>query len=241
LNFESSSDTVSKPSLHRVAIGADGSLEELENLPLPDGVDRLFSWPRISSTPDGVAMAFRTGHQTRVATSQDGIHFSNPTDIGPASGSAMAAVGALGQHGLVATYQIPGAGFDMDSWARVSVDGVHWAPPVKISDVSTNVHDTAILPRADGNVDLYYEHASDSEGFSMQRRCLTSSGVLGPEERLMDSSVPDTMKPCPSRMADGRILLTFVQGLDRDPATKAINSEQLQAVILDQDAAAPQE
>ena len=150
----------------------------------------------------------------------------------------MAAVGALGEHGLVYTYQAP----DPDSpqstiaWAVISSDAKTWSAPLKITDSSTNVHDTAALARPDGGADLYYEYSTDDFPFSIYRRCISPDGTWGPEQRVTDSSVKDAMKPSPSRLADGTVLLTFATGVERDATTGFPIKQRIEAVVLPGDA-----
>jgi hypothetical protein len=150
----------------------------------------------------------------------------------------MAAVGPFGEHGLALTYQthddaVPDS---MTSWVVTSPDTKTWSPPQKITTSSQNVHDTAILPRRDGGVDLYYEFAGADTPYSLYRRPLDLAGQKGPEQRLTDSSIPDAMKPCPGRLADGRPFLSFAQGVERDPVTHFPTRERIDAIVLAEDA-----
>jgi hypothetical protein len=226
------------PQLYRAPVGAGGSIQSPEPLDTIPGMDKLTCWPRFTAFGDGYAVTFRSHFKPMVAVSRDGKTFEPPSTVAGISDAAMAAVGPFGEHGLALTYQthddaVPDS---MTSWVVTSPDTKTWSPPQKITTSSQNVHDTAILPRRDGGVDLYYEFAGADTPYSLYRRPLDLAGQKGPEQRLTDSSIPDAMKPCPGRLADGRPFLSFAQGVERDPVTHFPTRERIDAIVLAEDA-----
>jgi hypothetical protein len=70
--------------------------------------------------------------------------------------------------------------------------------------------------------------------FQIYRRRLFPDGRLGAEQRVTPESVEDAMKPFPSRLANGKVLLCFVQGLERSGGFPV--RERVDALVLDRDA-----
>jgi hypothetical protein len=145
-------------------------------------------------------------------------------------------VNRWGAHGLAYSYQVSGANGTMTSWVETSSDGQRWSAAQLVTSQSENVHDTAQIPRLDGSVDLYYIYSQAAdENYRIYRRHLSLAGTLGPEQPLNDPALKNLEKPFPSRLADGKVLLTFVQATAFAPAGYP-TSERMDAVVLDGDA-----
>lgn len=197
----------------------------------------LLSWPRFIALPDDrVALGYRDGlGQPRVALSSDGLRFDSTTVV-DSRGAAMVAVGSFSDGQLVCTYQTESATAPMTSWVRRSRDGVSWSPPLRVTSNSTNVHDTAPLPRVDGGIDLYYIYPVGQLGFALFRRRYGADGTLGAEERVTDDAFGEVSKPSGVRLADGRLLLTYAAITARDPVQGLPSVQRLGAVLLAGDA-----
>ncbi|MFW5741011.1 MAG: sialidase family protein, partial [Myxococcota bacterium] len=188
------------PTLARCAYDGAG-FSSPEVLPVIPGVDSLLSWPKFLSLPDGsVAVAFRDGwSRPKFALSADGKTFAAPILVGPSTGGAMPAAGAFADGSIAFTYQTGSNA--MTSWYRVSRDrGASWTAAEKVTTSSANVHDTTLVLREDGALDLYYIYPAGPVGFSTFRRALSVDGALGSEQRVTDDSVGDTSKPAVRRL-----------------------------------------
>lgn len=207
-------------------------------LPAIGGVGSLLAWPRFFDLPDGrVGVAFRDGaSRPRLALSADGQAFATPVTVGPPG--AMADACAFADGTLLFTYQTEDA--PMTSWLRISRDdGATWTPAQKVTESSTNVHDTAPVRRLDGAVDLYYIYPAGGAGFSLFRRAVSAAGALGPEQQVTALEVGDTSKPGATRLRDGRLLLTWAEISARAPATGEPTEQRLWLALLSGDAPAP--
>jgi len=208
--FAEAADLYGQVSLRRarVAGGAAGTPEALATVP---GLGSLLSWPRFLALSGGrVALAFRDGSgRPRVAYSADGVLFDPPVTVHTGA-AAMAALGQAPDGWLAYAYQT-GTGGSMSSWVRTSADGQAWDEPVEVSASSTNVHDTTLVPRLDGGLDLYYIWPCSAAGFCLHRRALAADGSLGPEQQVTLPEVGETSKPEGLRLPDGRLLLLWAE------------------------------
>lgn len=173
------------------------------------GIANLLAWPKFAVLLDGrVAVAFRDGASLpKLAISSNGVSFENAHVVSQ-EGAAMPAVGQFANGKLAFSYQT-GSGGLMSSWVRLSEDGATWSDAVRVSESSTNVHDTTLVRRLDGNLDLYYIYPCSGAGFCLHRRCLGSDGALGPEEQVTLPEIGETSKPEALRLSDGRLLLLW--------------------------------
>ena len=183
--------------------------------PLPvnavSGVDSLLSWPRwIQAGGSTVALAFRDGASVpRFAQGASPDTVGAPVEVDPEPG-ALATAAVFGDGTFAFTYQHPVGTEPMVSFVRRSSDGESWSDPVRVSDAAPNVHDTAMTPRADGGLDLYYIHPTPtSPGFVLFRRSLRADGALGEEQQLTAEDAADPSKPSALPLADGTILIAY--------------------------------
>lgn len=89
-----------------------------------------------------------------------------------------------------------------------SNEGASYSTPVKISDDA--VHDTFLLQRKDGDLDVYYLIEFEGKGFSLFRRKLLRDGTLGPDQQLTSTAV-SVEKPHCLRLHSGKIFVTLSQ------------------------------
>jgi hypothetical protein len=198
----------------------------------------LLSWPQVLALPDGrAALAYRNGlSQPRLALSADaGKSFGAPQAVANA-GAAMVAVGGFADGQLAVSYQAPQGAEPMVSWVRLSRDGASWSTPLRVSSSSSNVHDTTLVARNDGGLDLYYIYPAGPQGFALFRRQLRGDGTLGAEQRVTDDSVGEVSKPTGARLADGRLLLTYAEIAQRDPVRGEPTQQLLCALLISGDA-----
>ncbi len=231
LYFAAANDLHSLPLLYRAEM-LNGVPGPIESVTVP-GVASLMSWPRFTANPDGsVSVAFRDANSVpRWTTSRDGKTFAVATQM--AEPGAMAASAAFPSGGFAFSYQ-QGNG-TMTSFVRVSKAGAQWSPPIRITDASDNVHDTTIVARQDGGLDLYYIYTSPTEPyFSLYRRSLSEGGALGAEQRLSTSADGELNKPQVTRKADGSLVVSAVS-VTRD-ASGMIDTQTLVTFSLNSDA-----
>jgi hypothetical protein len=101
-----------------------------------------------------------------------------------------------------------GSGSNMSAYAVLSSDeGQSFSPRIRISD-ETNVHDTFLLQRKDGDVDAYYLVGIEGKGYSLFRRKIARDGKLGPEQQLTSTAVA-VEKPHCLRLNSGKIFVTL--------------------------------
>jgi hypothetical protein len=196
----------------------------------------LLSWPRLIALPDGrLAAAFRDAQsRPTIALSTDGTSFGGGHAVGPPG--AMPALGVFQDGTLAFTYQTQSTAAPMTSWVTLSKDGASWSAPQRVTTQSGNVHDTALVDRLDGQLELYYIYPAGALGFVLFRRALASDGVLGPEQQVTASAVGEVSKPAAARLPDGRLLLSWAQISARDPQQGWPTQQLLCAAVVSGDA-----
>jgi hypothetical protein len=227
-----------RPSIWRSALGADGRWGAPEALPAIADVTSLLSWPEFTAMGDGTLLSFRGGaiSACRAAISNDGVAFQMTTP--PCTASAAMAAGATFKNGSLAFSHQNGDPTNMISYVMTSTDrGATWSTPAAVSSAA-NVHDTSFAPRLDGGLDLYFIYPPDTHGFSLFRRALTPTGILGPEERVTQSSLGEPSKPHVVRLADGRLLLSYAEIAKRAPSGEP-SVQRIVLAALGTDAPAP--
>ncbi|MEQ9495926.1 MAG: hypothetical protein RIT81_03685 [Deltaproteobacteria bacterium] len=209
-----------------------GSAEPIEGL---EGLGPL-SWPRVHQLPQGgfVAAYRDAASRPRIAYSDDGQRFVTlPGTVEP-QGAAMVELGVFENGTLAMTYQRTLPDGSYVSYVRTSQDARTWSARRPITGASNNVHDTSLVRREDGGLDLYYVYTTPREGFALYRRALGEDEQLGPEQRVTRPG-PDINKPVATRAPDGSLWVTFAEVTSRDPAGW-VNGQQLRTVELDGDA-----
>lgn len=207
--------------------------------PVP-GLDDLgpLSWPKVRTLADGSLMvAYRdTRSRPRLAWSEDGHRFHPlPGTVEPA-GAAMVDLGVQRNGTLVMTYQL-GHGARMQSVLRTSRDGHRWSPRRPVTEASDNVHDTTLVTRADGGLDLYYVYSTPTEPFALYRRALDEDLALGPEQRVSRPGEAIN-KPHAERRPEGGVRVGFVEVTARAPEGW-VTGQGVRSVTLDTDAPSP--
>ena len=227
-----------RPSMWRSALGADGHWAAAERLPAIADVTSLLSWPEVTAMGEGALLAFRGGATSacRVATSTDGVTFAMKTP--PCTTAAAMAASATFANGSLAFSHQNGDPANMISYVMTSNDrGASWSTPLVVSNAA-DVHDTSFVKRLDGGLDLYFIYPPDDHGFSLFRRALTPAGVLGPEERVTQSSLGEPSKPHVARLTDGRLLLSYAEIAKRGPSAEP-TVQRIVLASLAKDAPAP--
>jgi hypothetical protein len=211
LYFMASASRVSLPSLHVERGGAR------ETHRAPEGVASLLSWPRFRAHgTGGIALAFRDAASVPMfAAGERPASFDPPVAVGPDTGGALAAVGVFASGALAFSYQHPTGNEPMVSYVVTSTEGATWSDPVRVTDASSNVHDTTLVARDDGALDLYYIYPA-AKGFALFRRALDEGGALGPEERVTGPEVREPSKPEALRLPSGRVLIAYAEISERD-------------------------
>mgnify|MGYP001942662558 FL=1 len=201
LYFAGADDLSSPPTLYRGQVGAPSALPSVE------GLESLLSWPKLYEAGERVALAFRDGASLpRVALGADPASLGPPRAIGEQP-AAMVTLGVFGSGALAATYQHPVGGEPMVSFVVRSEDGESWSAPARVTEASPNVHDTTLVGREDGALDLYYAYPASASGFALFRRRLAEDGALGAEERVTADALGETTKPEGLRLASGDVLI----------------------------------
>lgn len=227
LYFSAAGDLSSAPDL----------FEAGASLPRVPGVASLLSWPRFSRAPAGVLLAFRDGaSRPMFASGPDAASLAAPIAIDP-GGAAMITVEAFGDGALAYAYQRPEGAEPMVSYLRRSIDGATWTAPARVTDRSSNVHDTTLTLRSDGALDAYYAFPVDG-GFELHRRAISADGAMGPEERVTALDGEPT-KPAAFLLASGRVLLAFAAITARNPITGEPTRQTVMLASLPGEAAAP--
>jgi hypothetical protein len=176
-------------------------------------------------------LTFNSNNRLFIASSLDGVRFSQPLQV--VSSGSMPSAATFGDGRIVFTHQTGYGGHMIAKYSVVSRDRTTGSGLVTGS--TQNVHDAFPIARADGGVDLYYIMVTqETSSFAVFRRALSPSGALGPEQRVTDASLQDIMKPQASRLADGSIELTFVAG--KRAADAEVIAERLGRVRLVGDA-----
>jgi hypothetical protein len=197
-------------ALRRAPLNADASLgpsETVDTRAVPLGFRPT---ALLNETAEGgLLMAYFDGvNGPAIARSADGIRFERLATL--PFGGVMPHAAPLGDGTFAATFQ-RGAMEQMSSYVvRVWPTGrVSW--PILVGPVDHNVHDTFVLPRPDGHVDLYFIDSYGQRGFSLFRRALHSNGTPGPIERLTTAALGNVQKPRAHRLQDGSVYVTFAR------------------------------
>lgn len=216
LYWATSSSLQSPSTVHRARVEGRSLLEE-EALPAIPGVDWILSWPTFTNVGGGVGVAYRDGASVPMfAASADGRTFRAAVPLSD-TGGAMASVTELRGGALVYTFQRDARTEAMTSFVRISRDGgATWSKDVPVTD-GVNVHDTAVIARADGRGgDLYYIYPPPSaSGFVLFRRSITEAGELGVEEQVTKKDAFEPSKPSLVRLPNGHLLLAVANIAER--------------------------
>ncbi|MEM9071552.1 MAG: hypothetical protein AAGE52_23800 [Myxococcota bacterium] len=209
LYFWAASDLRGASSLVERETGAARSLA---------GVSSLLSWPKLYAWGDKVAAAFRDVASVPRFVSGESLDTLGDS-VAVAEPGALATLGLFADGSLAYTYQFPVGAEPMVSFVRRSSDGAEWSEAVRVSDASSNVHDTTMVPRDDGGLDLYYiQTTPTSRGFVLYRRSLTSEGVLGMPEALSTERDWEPSKPQGVRLPSGEVLVGVANIATRAPS-----------------------
>jgi hypothetical protein len=228
LYFVESETTYFKPaSLYRAQWGSNNKLvnKQLLSLPMPIAAASAPKWYLLNNGK--VALVYRSKPypgccQLLFSLSNDGVNFDSPIDIG--SGGAMPALAIFSSDELIYTFQTRFTSKANDSDGkeksgmrthfRLSTNnGANWGKPIPITTRVEGVHDASPIQRKDGNIDVYYSSidSKENDSFTLWRRCVSSSGKLGNEELVVNTSVGNIAKASPHRLNDGSLLITFVE------------------------------
>jgi hypothetical protein len=217
LYFFAADDLVAAPLLLRASVGTASEL-----LPV-SGVATLFSWPRLYRWNASIAIAFRdAASHAMIAWGADAASFGSPMVV-ESTAIAMAAIGVFGDGTLAYAYQQPVGAEPMVSFVRRSSDGTAWSDAVRVTDSSSDVHDTMLVARSDGGLDLYYVYPG-SAGFVLFRRALAEDGRMGVEERVTVDAIGEPSKPEGLRFG-GRVLLAFANITERSTSGEPTRQE----------------
>ncbi|PMG39959.1 hypothetical protein [Shewanella sp. 10N.286.52.B9] len=227
LYFVESETTYHKSASAFRAQWKSGELVHKQLLSLPTAIAAASS-PKWYLLNNGkVALVYRTEPypgccQLLFSLSDDGVNFDSPVNIG--SGGAMPALAMFSSNELIYTFQTRFVSKKKDSDGKEksgmrthfrlsSNQGANWREPIPITTRVEEVHDASPIRRRDGYVDVYYSSVDSHENdvFSLWRRCVSTSGKLGPEELVVDKSFGNVAKVSPHRLGDGSLLLTFVE------------------------------
>lgn len=228
LYFVESETTYHKPaSAFRAQWESNGKLinKQLLSLPTAIAAGSAAKWYLLNNGK--VALVYRTEPypgccQLLFSLSDDGVNFGTPINIG--NGGAMPALATFSSNELIYTFQTRFVSKKKDSDGKEksgmrthfrlsSNQGTNWREPISITMRVEEVHDASPIQRIDGYVDVYYSSIDSHENdvFSLWRRCVSTSGKLGPEELVVDKSFGNIAKVSPHRLSDGSLLLTFVE------------------------------
>ncbi|WP_227006674.1 hypothetical protein [Shewanella donghaensis] len=195
------------------------------SLPIPIAASSDTKWYLLNSGK--IAMVYRSKPysgccQLLFSTSDDGIHFKSPIDIG--SGGAMPAMATFSSNDIIYTFQTrfvsektstDGQALSvMKTHFRLSSDnGIHWSKAYPITSRVEAVHDAKPIQRNDGNVDVYYSSvdSTENDSFTLWRRCVSPAGRLGDEELVINQNVGNIAKVSVHRLTDTSLLITFVE------------------------------
>ncbi|MGE0174365.1 MAG: sialidase family protein [Oligoflexales bacterium] len=145
----------------------------------------------------------------RFSLSTDGRTFQTPLEV--VNKAQMFHFGEFADGSWAFAYQRGNAGTMRSYVVLTRDDGRTFTVEKQISDQkgNSNVHDSFLFRRIDGDLDIYYLLWKDG-GFSCFRRRISSTGDLGPEERVTESGL-NMQKPTPFRLPDGKIFLVLSQ------------------------------
>lgn len=193
---------------------------------LPNGLGRVeqikvsppipfMHWPQLTSLADGrvVLATVVPGQKPFLAISDDGgrnFKVTTSPAHSPVDSMTLAHVAGFRDGALVVTTQVGDSTGQVQAFVRTSADGITFSAPVKVTTTSSNVHDAFPVPRADGDVDLYYLKAS-GDGFAAFRRSFARQGQLGPEQQLTGSDLGSVEKPQARRLPDGSVRLILAK------------------------------
>ncbi|MFS4458033.1 hypothetical protein [Bdellovibrio sp. HCB2-146] len=174
------------------------------------GQIRPWIFPSLTSSGD-ILLAYEKRNSTTglmdlfFARSAKGRDFSVGLPI--ASGAQMVRFAEFEKGPWAFSYQV-GSGKQMNAFVKFSADqGQSFSTPIQISQYK-NIHDTFLLKRHDGELDVYYLVWMEGSGYSLFRRQLKRDGGLGPEQQLTSTAVA-VEKPHCLRLASGKIFVTL--------------------------------
>ncbi len=231
LHFIGADALLAAPTLFRERLGRG------EPLPSIEGVGTIDSAPRLHRWGDRVAVVFRDGAaRPMFAVGASASSFETPLALSEEPvGSA--ALGIFADGTLAYAYEHP-VGEAVLAFVLRSSDGVQFTDPVPISDAIGDVHDTALVARADGGLDLYYVVMQEAGNAALFRRAYFADGAMGVEERVTLDTVGDLKRPQGVRLASGRVVIAFVDIYGRGP-TGEPTRQQLVLTSLPGEALAP--
>lgn len=174
------------------------------------GQMRPWIFPSLTSSGD-VILSFEKKNPTTgvmdlfFARSSKGHDFGASFPI--ASGAQMVRFAEFEKGPWAFSYQV-GKGSQMVAYVKLSFDqGQTLSSPMPISQYG-NIHDTFLLKRLDGELDVYYLVWMNGSGYSLFRRQVKRDGTLGPEQQLTSTAVA-VEKPHCLRLASGKIFVTL--------------------------------
>lgn len=234
LYFLASSGLTEPVALYRARFLAE-TFSSAEEVDLPEGVSDVLSWPTFHALDDGtVAAVYRTADRFLALSRSENGHAFSPPVILTDYPVAMPAIAQFANGEIVISYQTtPDEGYGKQSWIRISSQGgERWSAPHLVTSESKNVHDTALVRRLDGGIDLYFAQTNGeyTGGFSLFRRSLDSDGRLGSIERLSMQETGSLLKPYVFRTSSGKLLLV---------TSKKLGSDRRQLLVADLDRDAP--
>lgn len=216
-------------TLYRAGVGRADAVRAIES---------LLSWPRIYAWGDRVALVYRdAASRPMIAWGDDAASLGAPVVVSE-GGAAMATLGVFADGSLAYAYQHPVGAEPMVSFVRRSSDGTAWSEPVRVTDAAGNVHDTTLVARADGGLDLYYVYPAPAGRFALFRRAMAADGRMGEEERVSADALGEPSKPEGARVADGRVLIAFADIAARGPSGEP-SGQELVLVSLPSEAPPP--
>lgn len=208
-----------------------GQSENPETLPTLPGAANLLSRPQFFAWSNTALVAYKDQQSRPVlATSSDGKTFSSPLLLYKAAVTS-ARLGMTQEKALVYVYQHAKEPEAMLSHYRVSSDGKRWTVAQTVSKTGSTISDATVLARPDSGADLYYAVSKDRKVRSLFRRRVSSDGALGPEQQLTHSALGDASKPETLRLADGRILLSWIETTKRNAQENPSEQRLLLAII----------
>lgn len=211
LYFAGADDLTGPATLYAGRVGAPTALPPVE------GLASLLSWPKLYDLGGRVALVFRDASSVpRFALGPDPERLGAPGVIVDEP-AALVTLGVFGSGRFAATYQRPVGGEPMVSFVVLSDDGETWSAPARVTEASPNVHDTTLVGRGDGALDLYYAYPRGASGFTLHRRRLAEDGALGPEQRVTADEVGEATKPEGLRLASGDVLIAIAVITARGP------------------------
>jgi|GEM_PF-3933684 len=146
--------------------------------------------------------------ELKFAVSDDGLKFMNSKTFTEGAQLVRSSQFVMGPWAW--SFQV-GSGKNMQAYVVLSDDeGKTFSERIQITQ-RENIHDTYLLPRLDGDLDVYYLVWFDGKGFSLFRRKLSRDGKLGEEQQLTSTAV-SVEKPHALRLnTSNSIFLTLTQ------------------------------